>query len=70
MSDRDVDSTLEERIEDIHAVLDAIGSERAAVYGFSEGGALAMLFAATYREQVQALVLDGSFARTAIRNVN
>jgi len=62
-SDRDVDSTLEERMEDIHAVLDAVGSSRAAVYGLSEGGALAMLFAATYRERVHALVLDASFAR-------
>ena len=64
MSDRDVDWTLEERMEDIHAVLDAVDADRAAVYGFSEGGPLAMLFAATYPERVQALILDGTFART------
>jgi pimeloyl-ACP methyl ester carboxylesterase len=63
MSDRDVDWTLEERMEDIHAVLDAVDARRAAVYGFSEGGPLAMLFAATYPARVQALILDGSFAR-------
>jgi class 3 adenylate cyclase len=63
MSDRDVDSTLEDRMEDIHAVLDAVGATRAAVYGVSEGGALAMLFAATYPKRVRALVLDGSYAR-------
>lgn len=64
LSDRDVgDSTLEERMDDLRAVLDAVGSERAAVLGFSEGGSLAMLFAATYPERVQALVLFGAFAR-------
>jgi pimeloyl-ACP methyl ester carboxylesterase len=63
MSDRDVDSTLEERMEDIHSVLDAVGASRVAVYGVSEGGPLAILFAATYPERVQALVLDSSFAR-------
>lgn len=65
LSDRDVgDSTLEERMDDLRAVLDAVGSERAAVLGFSEGGSLAMLFAATYPERVQALVLFGTFPRT------
>ena len=63
MSDRDVDLTLEERMEDIHSVLDAVGASRVAVYGVSEGGPLAILFAATYPERVQALVLDLSFAR-------
>lgn len=63
MSDRDLDWTLEERMEDIHAVLDAVGVDRAAVYGYSEGGPLAMLFAATYPERVQALVLDATYAR-------
>src|SRR5437879_1012811 len=64
LSDRDVgDSTLEERMDDLRAVLAAAGSERAAVMGFSEGGPLSMLFAATYPERVRALVLYASFAR-------
>ena len=62
LSEREVGaSTLEERMDDLRAVLDAVGSERAAVLGFSEGGSLAMLFAATYPERVHALVLFGSF---------
>ena len=65
LSDRDVgDSTLEERMDDLRAVLDAAGSERAAVLGFSEGGSLAMLFAASHPERVRALVLFGAFPRT------
>ncbi|MGB7305414.1 MAG: adenylate/guanylate cyclase domain-containing protein [Burkholderiaceae bacterium] len=65
LSDRDVgDSSLEERMDDLRAVLDAVGSERAAVLGFSEGGSLAMLFAASYPERVQALVLFGTFPRS------
>src|SRR5205823_10715393 len=64
LSDRDVgDSTLEERMDDLRAVLAVAGSERAAVMGFSEGGSLSILFAATYPERVRALVLYGSFAR-------
>jgi len=64
LSDRDVgDSTLEERMDDLRAVLDAVGSQRAAVFGFSEGGPLSMLFAATYPERVHALVLYATFAR-------
>ncbi len=64
LSDRDVgDSALEERMDDLRAVLDAAGSERPAVFGFSEGGALAMVFAATYPERVRALVLFGAFPR-------
>jgi class 3 adenylate cyclase len=63
LSDRDVgDSTLEDRMDDLRAVLQAAGSEKAAVMGFSEGGALSMLFAATYPERVLALVLYATFA--------
>jgi class 3 adenylate cyclase/predicted alpha/beta hydrolase len=63
LSDRDVgDSTLEERMDDLRAVLAAAGSEQAVVVAFSEGGALAILFAATYPERVRALVLYGTFA--------
>lgn len=64
LSDRDVgDSTLEDRMDDLRAVLDAADSPRAAVFGYSEGGPLSMLFAATYPERVQALILCATFAR-------
>jgi pimeloyl-ACP methyl ester carboxylesterase len=56
--------TLEERMDDIRAVMDAAGSERAAIFGASEGVPLALLFAATYPERVRALVLYGGMART------
>ena len=42
---------LEERMDDVRAVMDAVGSERAALFGISEGGAMAMLFSATYPER-------------------
>ncbi|MFB9981376.1 adenylate/guanylate cyclase domain-containing protein [Mesorhizobium kowhaii] len=65
MSDRNVSfPTLEQRTEDINAVLDAVGSEQAALFGVSEGGNMTSLFAATYPERVSALVLFGSCART------
>src|SRR5580704_12242329 len=53
---------LELRMDDVRAVMDAVGSERAAVFGVSEGGAMCMLFAATYPERTRALVLYGTFA--------
>jgi pimeloyl-ACP methyl ester carboxylesterase/class 3 adenylate cyclase len=53
---------LEARMDDVRAVMDAAGSRRAAVMGFSEGGPLATLFAATYPERTAALVLYGSGA--------
>ena len=53
--------TLEERMDDVRAVMDAVGSRRAAVLGISEGGAMSVLFAATYPERVQALVLYGTY---------
>jgi pimeloyl-ACP methyl ester carboxylesterase len=56
--------TLEQRMEDLRAVLDAVGSKRAAIFGASEGGAMSALFAATYPRRVSALVLYGSWART------
>ena len=55
--------TLEDRMQDLGAVIDAAGSERAALFGLSEGGPMSMLFAATYPERVSALVLYGTFAR-------
>src|SRR3954451_24747092 len=56
--------TLEERMDDLVAVMDAAGLERAVLYGSSEGAPLSILFAATYPERVQALVLYGAMART------
>jgi class 3 adenylate cyclase len=53
---------LEQRMDDVRAVMDAAGSERAAIFGISEGGAMAMLFAATYPERTRALVLYGTYA--------
>ena len=55
--------TLEERMDDVRAVLDAVGWERAAILGISEGGPMAMMFAATYPARTQALLLYGTFAR-------
>ena len=56
-------TTLEERMDDIRAVMDAVGSERAAVMGESEGGPLAMLFAAAHPERTVALILQGAEVR-------
>jgi pimeloyl-ACP methyl ester carboxylesterase/DNA-binding winged helix-turn-helix (wHTH) protein len=53
---------LEERMDDVRAVMDAAGSERATLFGISEGGPLALLFAATYPERVERLVLCNSYA--------
>jgi pimeloyl-ACP methyl ester carboxylesterase len=55
--------TMDERMDDVRAVMDAAGSKRAALFGLSEGGSLATLFAATYPERCQALVLSGAFAK-------
>jgi class 3 adenylate cyclase len=56
--------TLEQRIDDVRAVMDAAGSERAAMLGISEGGPMCVLFAATHPERATALVLYGAMART------
>jgi pimeloyl-ACP methyl ester carboxylesterase len=55
--------TLETRMDDVRAVMDAVGSERAAVYGLSEGAAMALLFAATYPDRTAALVVRSAFPR-------
>lgn len=55
--------TMDVRMDDVRAVMDAAGSKRAAVYGLSEGGSLATLFAATYPERCRALILCGAFAK-------
>jgi pimeloyl-ACP methyl ester carboxylesterase len=54
--------TLEERIADLRAVMDAAGSERATLYGWSEGGPMCLMFCATYPERVSSLGLYGTFA--------
>lgn len=62
LSDRVAEQTLEERVGDVRAVMDAAGSERATIYGWSEGGAMCLMFAATHPTRTSALVLFGSFA--------
>jgi class 3 adenylate cyclase len=57
--------SLETRMDDVRAVMDAAGSECAALIGQSEGGPMCTLFAATYPRRTWALVLEGSFARTS-----
>jgi DNA-binding SARP family transcriptional activator/pimeloyl-ACP methyl ester carboxylesterase/tetratricopeptide (TPR) repeat protein len=53
---------LESRMDDVRAVMDAAGSERAVLFGYSEGAPMAILFAATYPARAQALVLSGAYA--------
>jgi pimeloyl-ACP methyl ester carboxylesterase/class 3 adenylate cyclase len=68
LSDRVPESelpTLETRMDDIRAVMEAAGSGRAAVVGISEGGPLSLLFAATYPERTISLILFGTMARFA-----
>ena len=55
--------TLETRMDDVRAVMDSVGSERAALIGVSEGGPMSVLFAATYPERAWALVLCGTYPR-------
>ena len=54
---------LDERLDDVRAVMDAAGSEQAVLVGVSEGGPLCTLFAATYPEKTDALIMIGSYAR-------
>ena len=60
LSDRVRVGTLDERMDDVRAVMDAAGSERAALIGYSEGGPLSMLFAAAHPERTEALILCGA----------
>jgi len=62
LSDRVAEQTLEERVGDVRAVMDAAGSESATIYGWSEGGPMCLMFAATYPARASALVLFGTFA--------
>jgi class 3 adenylate cyclase len=64
LSDRVIGTdTLEARMDDIRAVMDAAGSSRAAVLGIADAGALALLFAATYPERTSALILYSSIVK-------
>src|SRR2546421_3108593 len=65
LSDRAVGvPTLEERMDDVRAVMDAAGSQRAVLMGISEGAPMCVLFAATYPERTRALILHGGMARS------
>ena len=65
LSDRSLGAgTLEERMDDVRAVLDAEGLASAAIFGLSEGGPMSVLFAATHPQRVRSLVLMASYART------
>jgi class 3 adenylate cyclase len=55
--------TLEQRMDDLRAVMDAAGSKRAAIFGHSEGGVMSILFAATYPKRTIALITLGTFAK-------
>lgn len=55
--------TLEQRMDDVRAVMDAAGSQRTALFGVSEGGPMCALFAATYPDRTSALVIYGSYAK-------
>jgi pimeloyl-ACP methyl ester carboxylesterase len=64
LSDRVADMpSLEVRMDDVRAVMDHAGSERAALFGYSEGGAMCALFAATYPSRTSALIMHAAFAR-------
>ena len=62
LSDRGGEQTLEERIGDVRAVMDAAGSKRATIFGWSEGGPMSLMFAASYPERTSGLVLYGTHA--------
>jgi class 3 adenylate cyclase len=55
--------TLEQRMHDVRAILDEVGSKQAALFGASEGGPMSLLYAATYPQRTSALVLYGSYAK-------
>jgi class 3 adenylate cyclase/dienelactone hydrolase len=64
MSDRGTqDFTLEQRMHDVQAILDAIGCKQAALFGVSEGGPMSLLYAATYPQRTSGLVIYGSYAK-------
>jgi pimeloyl-ACP methyl ester carboxylesterase len=55
--------TLEQRMDDVRAVMDTVGSQKAALFGVSEGGPMCALFAATYPERTTALIMYGAYAK-------
>ena len=55
--------TLEQRMHDVQTILNEVGSERAALFGVSEGGPMSLLYAATYPARTSALILYGTYAR-------
>lgn len=64
LSDRVVDlPSLETRMDDVRAVMDDVQCERAALFGYSEGGPMCALFSATYPSRTSALIMNGAFAR-------
>ncbi len=63
LSDRVAPPTLEIQMGDVAAVMDAVGSTRAALFGLSEGGSLCALFAATYPDRTVALITVGAYAK-------
>jgi pimeloyl-ACP methyl ester carboxylesterase len=66
LSDRVADMpSLEVRMDDVRAVMDAVGSEHAALFGISEGAPMCVLFAATYPERTEAVIMAGGYARRA-----
>jgi pimeloyl-ACP methyl ester carboxylesterase len=62
LSDRVGEQTLDERISDVKAVMDAAGSSQATIFGWSEGGAMSLMFSATYPDRTSSLVLYGAYA--------
>jgi pimeloyl-ACP methyl ester carboxylesterase len=66
LSDRTTIGTLEERMDDVRAVMDAVGSDRAALMGVSEGAPLSMLFAASHPERTEALIFAGGEVKEVI----
>jgi class 3 adenylate cyclase/alpha-beta hydrolase superfamily lysophospholipase len=64
LSDRGVGlPDFETRMDDVRAVMDAVGSQEAALFGYSEGGPMSILFAATYPARTRALILYGTYAK-------
>jgi class 3 adenylate cyclase/pimeloyl-ACP methyl ester carboxylesterase len=60
---------LETRMDDVRAVMDAVGTERAALFGYHEGGPMSMLFAATYPDRTRALALFGTYAVSWLKDM-
>src|ERR1700709_300849 len=70
LSDRVSDApSLEQRMDDVRAIMDAVGSQRAVLFGHSEGCAMSALFAATYPERVSRLILIGGYVKRSDMNI-